>query len=123
MNPTFPLSTYYFQTRINMHIQDEQPASCGSGLSGGGGWFDHFTLYAKASIRLYVNLACADHQKLEAGFLKRRSYDYSITHPWLTMIDCPVNASVFCWARNTAVSAISSVVVNWPSTASFNMTF
>ena len=46
---------------------------------------------------------------------------YCIKHPWLTTIDWPVKAFEAKEARNSAVSATSSIVVNSPSTVSFSM--
>ena len=48
---------------------------------------------------------------------------YCMNHPWLTTTDCPVSAFEPKEARNKAVSATSSTVVNSPSTVSFSMTF
>src|SRR5215471_16623348 len=46
-----------------------------------------------------------------------------MNQPWLTTSDWPVNALLSKPAKNTAVSATSSTVVNSPSTVSFSMTF
>ena len=43
---------------------------------------------------------------------------HCICQPWLTMSDCPVNASEGNAAKKTATSAMSSAVVNSPSTVS-----
>src|SRR5208283_2544547 len=48
---------------------------------------------------------------------------YSMNQPWVTTKDWPVSAFEGKAAKNSAVSAISSTVVNWPSTVSFSMTF
>src|SRR5262249_27259708 len=48
---------------------------------------------------------------------------YCMNQPWLTTIDWPVNAFDPKDARNNAVSATSSTVVNSPSTVSFSITF
>src|SRR5262249_11506439 len=47
---------------------------------------------------------------------------YCMNHPWLTTMDWPVNAFEPNDARNSAVSATSSTVVNSPSTVSLSMT-
>ncbi|WP_233417273.1 hypothetical protein, partial [Halovulum marinum] len=39
-----------------------------------------------------------------------------MTHPWLTISDCPVRALVGNAAKRCAISATSSTVVNSPST-------
>src|SRR5215813_6191733 len=52
----------------------------------------------------------------------RLSEVYCMNHPWLTTTDWPVSAFDGNAARNTATSATSCAVVNWPSTVSFNIT-
>jgi hypothetical protein len=43
-----------------------------------------------------------------------------MNQPWVSMIDCPVSANVFCSAIKTAAAPISSFVVNCWSTVSFS---
>src|ERR1700680_4250143 len=46
-----------------------------------------------------------------------------MNQPWLTTSDWPVSALVLKPAKNSTVSATSSVVVNSPSTVCFSITF
>src|SRR5262249_26213540 len=48
---------------------------------------------------------------------------YCMNQPWLTTMDWPVSALEWNEARNSAVSATSSTVVNSPSTVSLSITF
>src|SRR5262249_14408204 len=66
-----------------------------------------------------VRLDGTDEQPLR---LNDRSA-HCMNQPWLTTADCPFSALLGKAANSTANSATSAVVVNWPSTVSFSITF
>src|SRR5262249_24941035 len=65
----------------------------------------------------------AQYQSTAADLQCRSPRGHSMNQPWLTTSDCPVSALLSKLAKNSAVSATSTTVVNSPSTVSFSITF
>src|SRR5262249_39227637 len=78
----------------------------------------HPKTFTEAVIVPLANSAC----RASKGCVGVGGLPYCMNQPWLTTSDWPVYTLDDAAAKNRTASATSSVVVNSPSTVSFNMT-